>query len=550
MLCSACGHDSPAGYRFCGMCGTPLPHRLLETSGAHSTVSLARGPLEIPRPADGQSVGVHDSGDRRSHLDTAAVEASGNESSRPEADTSQEVASPPNNILRPTLVEPIEERPGTPSGWLPSAAPLPEDPAEPFAGSLEHAESKDTEETAADKTPAMPSDVVAFADALAIPAAEPNPPVEAPHFEWMDEVLDEIEVEAAKSAKAHDEPRSSDPLDELPLPEFEPSPVAPNEGPPRYLEISAAPQVSSPARIRVKAPRSQKWRIVAAYAAAMVFAAVVLLQFRSYRNETNDGPIEIVERKIQDWMPDNQEDADSNQPGTLTNPGASTSNSSPQTEQPSKPQDQTVPKTTNATGENSGTAQRATPAAVSPVQGSPAASSNSAQTPPVHADGKTQPPAAPAAPQKSPRPPATQDNEPEVVVESSVPGAAEMAKAKHASDAAAQAAWLWKATAKGNPDAPVMLAEMYMKGDGVPRSCEQAVVLLKTAAINEDVRACNRLASMYATGVCVPRSHVETYHWLSSALAADPNSQWARQNRDLTWKQMTPEERALAEKYR
>ncbi len=125
-----------------------------------------------------------------------------------------------------------------------------------------------------------------------------------------------------------------------------------------------------------------------------------------------------------------------------------------------------------------------------------------------------------------------------------------MAKAKHASDAAAQAAWLWKATAKGNPDAPVLLADMYIKGEGVPRSCDQAVVLLKTAAVNEDVRACNRLASMYATGVCVPRSHVETYRWLSSALAADPNSQWARQNRDLTWQQMTPEERALAQKYR
>ena len=46
----------------------------------------------------------------------------------------------------------------------------------------------------------MPSEVLAFADALAIPAAEAPPPVEAPHFQWMDEVLDEIEVEAAKAA--------------------------------------------------------------------------------------------------------------------------------------------------------------------------------------------------------------------------------------------------------------------------------------------------------------------------------------------------------------
>ena len=68
-----------------------------------------------------------------------------------------------------------------------------------------------------------------------------------------------------------------------------------------------------------------------------------------------------------------------------------------------------------------------------------------------------------------------------------------MAKAKNASDAAATAAWLWKATAKGNPDAPVQLADMYIKGEGVPRSCEQAMVLLKTAAAKENATARNRL---------------------------------------------------------
>jgi TPR repeat protein len=131
-----------------------------------------------------------------------------------------------------------------------------------------------------------------------------------------------------------------------------------------------------------------------------------------------------------------------------------------------------------------------------------------------------------------------------------VPGADEMLKAKNASDSAATAAWLWKATAKGNPEAPVQLADMYIKGNGVPRSCEQAVVLLKTAAEKENALARNRLASMYATGNCVPRNRVEAYRWLSAALAANPNSQWAQQNRDLIWNQMTPDEQAAAQKYR
>ena len=130
------------------------------------------------------------------------------------------------------------------------------------------------------------------------------------------------------------------------------------------------------------------------------------------------------------------------------------------------------------------------------------------------------------------------------------PGAEELAKAKNASDSAAEAAWLWKATAKGNPDAPVQLADMYIKGDGVPRSCEQAMVLLKTAAAKENASARNRLASLYATGQCVPRNRVEAYRWLSSALVANPNSEWAQQNRDFLWQQMTPEERQLAQKYR
>jgi TPR repeat protein len=131
-----------------------------------------------------------------------------------------------------------------------------------------------------------------------------------------------------------------------------------------------------------------------------------------------------------------------------------------------------------------------------------------------------------------------------VVTKQLTPGADEMNKAKDASDAAATAAWLWKATAKGNPEAPVQLANMYIQGNGVPRSCEQAVVLLKTAGAKQNAGARNRLAWMYSTGTCVPRNRMEAYRWLNAALDANPNSQWAKQNRDLLWQQMTPEERA------
>jgi TPR repeat protein len=119
-----------------------------------------------------------------------------------------------------------------------------------------------------------------------------------------------------------------------------------------------------------------------------------------------------------------------------------------------------------------------------------------------------------------------------------------MAKANNASDAAASAAWLWKATAKGNPVAPVRLADMYVQGNEIPRSCEQALVLLQAAATKENAQARTRLAELYDQGVCVQRNLVKAYRWLSAALAVDPKSNGALQDRDLVLQQMTPEERA------
>ncbi len=130
------------------------------------------------------------------------------------------------------------------------------------------------------------------------------------------------------------------------------------------------------------------------------------------------------------------------------------------------------------------------------------------------------------------------------------PGQQELDKALNASDATAAAAWLWKATSRGNPEAPVRLADLYIKGNGVPKSCEQAMVLLRSAATKESAPARNRLASLYANGTCVARDRVKAYQLMSSALEADPNSDWAKQNREQLWNQMTPQERTEAAKYR
>ena len=98
----------------------------------------------------------------------------------------------------------------------------------------------------------------------------------------------------------------------------------------------------------------------------------------------------------------------------------------------------------------------------------------------------------------------------------------------------------------GDADAPVNLANLYLEGKGVSRSCDEALSLLESAAEKPNARARNRLAAMYEIGTCVERDRVQAYRWLSSALAADRNNSWAQQNRDQTWREMTPEERTVA----
>jgi hypothetical protein len=59
--------------------------------------------------------------------------------------------------------------------------------------------------------------------------------------------------------------------------------------------------------------------------------------------------------------------------------------------------------------------------------------------------------------------------------------------------------WLWKAVAKKNSDAVLLLSDLYARGDGVPRSCEQARILLVAAARQGSSTAAQRLRSVETT---------------------------------------------------
>jgi hypothetical protein len=67
-------------------------------------------------------------------------------------------------------------------------------------------------------------------------------------------------------------------------------------------------------------------------------------------------------------------------------------------------------------------------------------------------------------------------------------------------DPSQAAQWLWKAVRKENVDATVLLSDLYLRGDGVARNCEQAHLLLDAAAIKGRKDAAERLQNLSAFG--------------------------------------------------
>jgi TPR repeat protein len=62
------------------------------------------------------------------------------------------------------------------------------------------------------------------------------------------------------------------------------------------------------------------------------------------------------------------------------------------------------------------------------------------------------------------------------------------------------AKWLWKAMAKHNGAATLLLADLYLKGEGVSKNCDQARVLLDSAARAGMKQAGERLRYLQAFG--------------------------------------------------
>ncbi len=306
----------------------------------------------------------------------------------------------------------------------------------------------------------------------------------------------------------------------------------------------APPSAAQPPHALVK-PAPRHWLLWTSLAILVaIFGTLGFFEGRAQMDPTQPSPIAFI-RKHYAELRQSVAKITASEPGTITNKNVAEAPASTQPKAaPPAAAQPTAPGPTYPATQSAATPDQQQP---SPVAAPPPSSSTDNQ-PSATPSTVTQKPApdttvAETKPTSEPPPPvAKPKSKPE-------PGQQELANAMHASDPTAEAAWLWKATSRGNSVAPVRLADMYIKGRGVPHSCEQALVLLRAQAAKEDAAARNRLAALYANGTCVTRDRVKAYQLMSSALAVDPTSEWAEQNRKELWQEMTPEERILAQKY-
>ena len=70
----------------------------------------------------------------------------------------------------------------------------------------------------------------------------------------------------------------------------------------------------------------------------------------------------------------------------------------------------------------------------------------------------------------------------------------------HPRSSSEAAGWLWRAVGKQNAEATLLLSDLYLKGDGVAKNCDQAHILLDAAARKGEKEAAERLRHLQAFG--------------------------------------------------
>lgn len=148
----------------------------------------------------------------------------------------------------------------------------------------------------------------------------------------------------------------------------------------------------------------------------------------------------------------------------------------------------------------------AAPPSAQPSNANPSAPSQTATAPSTPEAAPAKPVASKPAPNPAPQAAAANSNPANSAGQMS--GAAELAVAEKylngrpgtARDPREASVWLWKAVAQKNPTATLLLSDLYLRGEGVSKSCDQARLLLDAAARKGNAAAAERLRNLPAFG--------------------------------------------------
>lgn len=165
-----------------------------------------------------------------------------------------------------------------------------------------------------------------------------------------------------------------------------------------------------------------------------------------------------------------------------------------------------VPAPASATNQRPADSASEVPANAATQPANSSANNAGAKAPPKPAEPPKQPQAAKT---ERPTPPESQPPTADSLASQNAGnGAEELAMAQHflsgnngqGRDAAEGAKWLWKSIAKHNGPAVLVLADLYLKGEGVTKSCDQARVLLDSAARRGTAGAGEKIRNLRAFG--------------------------------------------------
>ncbi len=274
MLCGACGYENQTGNRFCGMCGTPLPHRPLGSQGTHS---FTRVPLESTKTPD------------------PAATPADNASSPPAAGRTGVLVAMPRAASLSS---------GTVKSERPAADMVPEIPLDEFVKGFRYVPPADPQEITmrGDAEASRPEPAVAVDAAATVPTEIPTASTNSTSS--AEDIGQRLGLEDSPAGEERrDRPRFLD-FSEPALPPKESGTRESIVAGPSFLGLDEVPRDAGGAVGETEDSKPSRRRGLTwfAVAALLVFAVLGVLEWRSQVNQTNDGPVEVVKVKLRDMM--------------------------------------------------------------------------------------------------------------------------------------------------------------------------------------------------------------------------------------------------------